>query len=104
MNIVVLGMSNKTAGVDLREKFAFREESLSDALVALKRKEGVLECLILSTCNRVELYSLLDGGGPSLLSSFLQEYHGIPDDIGDNIYVHKNEDALRHLCRVAAGH
>jgi glutamyl-tRNA reductase len=103
MNIVVLGMSNKTAAVELREKFAFAEDTLPDALKALRACQGVGECVILSTCNRVEIYALLDGASPAVLSSFLHDFHRVTESVEESLYVHQNEEALRHLCRVAAG-
>ncbi len=103
MNIVVLGVNNKTASVEVRERLAFRSEQLGEAMRLLKQREGVLECLILSTCNRVEIYSLLADVEPSILASFLCEYHRIGGSISDLVYVHTNEDALSHLCRVASG-
>ena len=103
MNIVVLGVNSKTAAVDLREKLAFRPELIGEAMQLLKSWEGVLECLILSTCNRVEIYSLLSDAEPAVLATFLREYHGIEESIDDVVYVHKNERALSHLCRVASG-
>jgi glutamyl-tRNA reductase len=103
MNIVAFGMSNKTAAVELREKFAFAEESLPAALKALGSREGVKECVILSTCNRVEIYALLDGAEPFSLCSFLHDFHGLKECAEESLYVHQNEEALQHLCRVAAG-
>ena len=103
MNIVVAGLNNKTAAVDVREKLAFRQEQLGDAMRLLKTREGVLECLILSTCNRVEIYALLADVAPPILASFLRDYHGLDEEIDDKLYVHKNEEALGHLCRVASG-
>jgi glutamyl-tRNA reductase len=103
MNIVALGMSNKTAAVEVREKFAFAEETLPEALKGLRSQPGVSECVILSTCNRVEIYALLDGATPAVLSSFLHDFHGMKEGAEESLYVHHNEDALRHLCMVAAG-
>ncbi len=103
MNIAVLGINNKTAAIELREKLSFNSERLGEAMRQLKEKAGVLECLILSTCNRVEIYSLLVDADPSVLASFLREYHGIEESLDDKVYVHMNQSALRHLCRVASG-
>ena len=81
MNIVVVGVNYKTVAVDVRERLAFGQEKLGDALRLLKSREGVLECLILSTCNRVEIYSLVTNVAPSVLASFLREYHGLDESV-----------------------
>ncbi len=103
MIVSVLGMNSKTAAVDLRERFAFEDEALPRALSALREQQGVAECVILSTCNRVELYAVLDGAEPSALASFLCDFHGVKECIDDTLYVHTNEEAVEHLCKVAAG-
>jgi glutamyl-tRNA reductase len=103
MNIIVLGVNNKTAVLDLREKLAFRQQDLAEATRMLKGREGVVECLILSTCNRVEVYALLEDADPSVLSSFLHEYHRLDESIDHKVYLHMNMEALIHLCRVASG-
>jgi glutamyl-tRNA reductase len=103
VNVFALGLSNKTSAVEVREKLAFRQDELADAMQKLKSREGVLECLILSTCNRVEVYALLADVAPSVLATFLRDYHGLDEEIGDKLYMRQNEAALSHLCRVAAG-
>ena len=65
MEIAVLGLNHRTAPVELRERVAFGEQQIPAALSALQRRWGLSECVILSTCNRVELYTALphpDGG------------------------------------------
>ena len=65
MNIVCFGLSHQTAEVDVRERFAFADKELPAALLRLHALEGVREGVILSTCNRVEHYAVVDGGpGP----------------------------------------
>jgi glutamyl-tRNA reductase len=107
MNIVVLGMSHKTVPVEIREDYSFKEEDLPAALKTLKNIEGVLECAILSTCNRVELYALMlteDVGG---LRDFLLKRNNLKEPSSDQIqryiYIYQNENALEHLCRVSSG-
>ncbi|MCL6616338.1 MAG: hypothetical protein K6T39_04320, partial [Anoxybacillus ayderensis] len=60
MHLIVLGLSHKTAPVEIREKLAVPESRLGEALIRLCTYEGVREGLLLSTCNRVEVYSVVD--------------------------------------------
>ncbi|HLH16515.1 MAG TPA: hypothetical protein VKX45_04815, partial [Bryobacteraceae bacterium] len=60
MKLHLTGVSHKTAPVEIRERLAFREEQLPSALADLKKREGVAEALILSTCNRVEIVVTTD--------------------------------------------
>jgi len=60
MHVLVVGMNHRTAPVEIRERFAFREEELPDALRMLKETNSVLEGVILSTCNRTEVYAVVD--------------------------------------------
>ena len=62
MNIVCFGLSHRTAAVEVRERFAFADKELPAATLRLRALEGVREALILSTCNRVEHYAVLDDG------------------------------------------
>ncbi len=57
MNILVIGLNHKTADVEIREKFSFPEASLTEALLFLRNFSQIDECIILSTCNRVEIYA-----------------------------------------------
>jgi len=107
MNIIALGMSHKTAPVEIREKYSFNEEALPEALKTLKNVEGILECAILSTCNRVELYVLTLTEEVEGLLDFLFTRTDLKpqsiDRIRPMIYTHKNEKALEHICRVSSG-
>ena len=107
MNIIVLGMSHKTAPVEIREKYSFNEEDLPEALKTLKNVEGILECAILSTCNRVELYALTLTEEVEGLLDFLLKRSDLKQQSIDRlrplIYMHKNEKALEHICRVSSG-
>jgi glutamyl-tRNA reductase len=107
MNIIALGMSHKTAPVEIREKYAIKEAGLQEALLKLKDIEEVLECMILSTCNRVELYALMLTADVEALADFLSRMgqHGgdHPAQLRPLLYSHINERALEHICRVSAG-
>ena len=107
MNIIVIGMNHKTAPVEIREKYSFKEGELPEALKTLKNLEEVLECAILTTCNRIEIYALLLNDDAERLIDFLARKSNLDDPSGEqfrrHIYVHKNEKALEHLCRVSSG-
>ncbi|MBN2645835.1 MAG: glutamyl-tRNA reductase [Desulfuromonadaceae bacterium] len=105
MDIFVVGLSHKTAPVSVREKVAFAPEKLAEALHQLAQSPQLAESLILSTCNRVELYA----GGPDCgagiraLKEFLAHYHHLSvDDLDGHLYVKQGEEAIRHVFRVAA--
>jgi glutamyl-tRNA reductase len=107
MNIIVLGINHKTAPVEVREKYSFKEEELPDALQKLKSIEEVLECVIISTCNRVELYALMLTEDIEGLLDFLSwrarfKEHSL-DQLRTLLYSHLNEKALEHICRVSSG-
>jgi len=107
MNIVVLGINHKTAPIEVREKYSFKEEELPEALQTLKNIEEVLECVILSTCNRVELYALTltedIEGLLDFLSGRARSEGQSPDQLRTLLYSHLNEKALEHICRVSSG-
>lgn len=112
MILLAIGCSYRTAPVDVREKLAFTPEQLARALDALSTQMSC-EAVILSTCNRVELYlgRVLDGPSPAVQASldseqiteFLARFHGLPAaTVQAHLYVHRQGDAVRHLFRVAA--
>src|SRR5450432_1905543 len=76
MKLLITGVSHKTAPVEVRERFAFREESLPSALADLKSRAGVVESVILSTCNRVEItVTTEDGCDPqAVVAAFLADH------------------------------
>jgi len=105
MKLLITGVSHKTAPVEVRECLAFREEALPAALADLKRREGVAEALILSTCNRVEVtVTTEDSADPqAIVDSFLADHKAVsPHTIGPHLYRHEGRDAIHHLFRVAA--
>lgn len=105
MNIVVVGLSHKTAAVDIREKLSFPEATLPDALCCMGALDALNENIILSTCNRVETYATVkdvDKGLDSIKKFFL-DYHNLTDEkYTDSLYTYHGTDAVRHLFRVAA--
>lgn len=103
--LVLVGLSHKTAPVEVRERVHFPRRSLEQALAALLRTGGVLEGLILSTCNRVEVLARADEGadGASSLKAFLHDYHDLPPRaLEPYLYSYVGRDAVRHLFRVAS--
>ena len=100
----VIGLSHHKAPVSLRERLAFRPEDVSKALGGILAR-GFHEAIILSTCNRVEIYSVAgEGGDPGVrIREFLSEYHGVPEaDFSGALYHHRGIDTIRHLFEVAA--
>ena len=81
MNILIVGLNHKTAEVDVREKLAFNGPKLEEGLVRIKTISGVKEAVILSTCNRVEMYANVDNpqsaSAHESIKGFLSEFHGI---------------------------
>jgi glutamyl-tRNA reductase len=99
----VVGLSHRTAPVDVRERVAFAEEQLAAALHALTQVDGIGEAMIVSTCNRVEVYAGVDG--PAALESLRREMidgRALPSSLAAHLYAHEGETALRHLFRVAS--
>src|SRR5438132_1281998 len=100
--LCVVGLSHKTAPVEVRERAAFAEAQLADALKRAASLPGVGEALIVSTCNRVEVYAGVDGADSlEALRKFFVEGRLEPH-LAAHLYVHDGEAALRHLFRVAS--
>ena len=103
MQLVITGIHQRTAPVALRERLAFDTDTLARALLALR--EQFAEACIISTCNRVELYALIeDHMRPAVVTEFLANWHGISAAlVGEHSSLLVGEDAARHLFRVASG-
>jgi glutamyl-tRNA reductase len=98
----VLGINHKTAPIALREKVAFSEERLLAALLTLRQEVGVAEVVILSTCNRTEVYWAGSASGEEL-SRWLERHHGHNLDLAQSLYVHQEQRAVEHAFSVASG-
>ena len=98
----ILGLNHKTAPVALREKVAFSEDRLAAALRALRQEAGVAEAVILSTCNRTELY-WSGSATPEEVSQWLERHHGNNLNLAASLYVHRERLAVEHAFSVAAG-
>ena len=106
MPVVVVGLNHNSAPVDLLERLAIPEERLPKALHQLMTYEHILEGVVLSTCNRIEVYALVSKfhGGAQDLRNFLAEFcHVAPEDFADRLYTYHDDAAIRHLLRVSAG-
>ncbi|MDR1850143.1 MAG: glutamyl-tRNA reductase, partial [Zoogloeaceae bacterium] len=102
MSIYVLGINHHTAPLEIRERVAFPAETLPQALTSLMRESGAGEALILSTCNRTELYAVLDA--PDALGIWLAAHHHVEfSRLQPFLYVFEADQAARHLFRVASG-
>jgi glutamyl-tRNA reductase len=98
----ILGLNHKTAPVALREKVAFSEDRLVAALRALRQERGVAEVVILSTCNRTEVYWAGSASGAEL-SQWLERHHDEALDLTASVYVHQEKHAVEHAFNVASG-
>ncbi len=104
MNLIVVGLSHKTAPIELRERLAFSETHIQDALKKLLCLPAIREGLILSTCNRVEIYAKAEDSsvGERAIHQFIADYHQITfDQFTAHLYSHIDQVAVRHAFRVA---
>ncbi|MGK0358619.1 MAG: glutamyl-tRNA reductase [Bradymonadia bacterium] len=100
--ITVLGLSHKTAPVQLREQFAIADDALP-SIAERARLAGCREAVIISTCNRVEIYATLEPNTPpSRLAEVLRSETGLALQVDEHVYQHEGEAAIRHLFRVAS--
>ena len=97
-DVVLVGLSHKSAPISVREKVAFSGDALRDAHVQLKAQPGVTEAMIISTCNRVEVYVSGQGSYQAARRFFLDR----APESSEHLYEHCGSDAVRHLFRVAA--
>ncbi len=105
MNIFVVGLNHKTADVDVREKLAFNGQKLEEGLMRLKTLPEIKEAVILSTCNRVEMYTNVKDTAKAYesIKDFISEFHGLDrGSLEKSLYAHENLPAVRHVFRVAS--
>jgi glutamyl-tRNA reductase len=107
MEIVLVGLNHRTAPVEVRERVSFTAEQSRKAAEELRSRGILQETLVLSTCNRSEIYGVPPESSRECapgLSSFLSEFHAVrPDVLGLSLYHHYDHEAVRHLFRVSAG-
>jgi glutamyl-tRNA reductase len=107
VHLILVGISHRTAPVELRERLDFQARGLDKALrVLATRRAAAREVAILSTCNRAEMYAFAEDADAarSELVGFFSEFHGIdPETVLPHVYEVRDLEAARHLFRVAAG-
>jgi glutamyl-tRNA reductase len=106
MQLVVLGLNHRTAPVEVRECFSFSEEQIKAAYKRLYEYDDIRECVILSTCNRTEMYAVVEEADDAL--AVMQEFldHMAPNVLAetnyDYLFYYQQEECIRHLFRVSA--
>jgi glutamyl-tRNA reductase len=109
MNLIALGINHNSAAVEVRERVAFAPEQVNEALVDACDVAGVEEVVILSTCNRTEVYAILPEGARTgekavELIDWLANYHHLSArELHQFAYIHEDAQAMRHLVQVASG-
>jgi glutamyl-tRNA reductase len=103
MTLTIIGVNHKTAPIALRERVAIGPSELPAATRALAGLRGVAECMIVSTCNRVELIAVIDDDPSAELTSFLTNQFGIePQVLLPHLFERRDKEAVAHLFRMAA--
>ncbi|HWS41124.1 MAG TPA: glutamyl-tRNA reductase [Arenimonas sp.] len=104
MPLIVLGLNHHSAPVELRERVSVSESQQEQALSDLTKQPGVVHTVLLSTCNRTEIYAQIEPGHEHIPAQWLADYHHIElDALSTYLYQHQDVHAVRHLFRVAAG-
>lgn len=104
-NIVVVGVNHKSAPIEIREKLAFSERKLNESLKSLYQHPLISENVILSTCNRVEIYAQVEDIETGIISlkNFFADYHEIPiQDLNGHFYTYINKEMVEHLFNVSS--
>src|SRR5262245_27412994 len=107
LHIAMVGCSHRQTSVAVRERLTFTPQQATDALAAWRVTHPDQEAVLISTCNRVELYAAAAdpaaGVDPPMLTSFLTEFHNVPiEEARQELTALKGADVVRHLFRVAA--
>ena len=106
MHIIVVGLNYKTAPVEIREKVSFELGQLPEAMKSLSKKKSILENIIVSTCNRTEVYAVVDQlhTGRYYIKEFLAEWFAVDqNELSSYLYVYEQDGAVNHLFQVACG-
>ncbi|WP_018757009.1 glutamyl-tRNA reductase [Paenibacillus terrigena] len=106
MHILAVGLNYRTAPVEVRERFAIAEQALPEALQQLKATKSVLECVIVATCNRTEIYVVVDRLHMCghFIRSFMEKWFQIPrQEFTNYLYIYEDDRALEHLFQVTSG-
>jgi glutamyl-tRNA reductase len=102
MTLALIGVNHRTAPIELRERIAISRDELPETTRALGEMPGVSECMIVSTCNRVELLASLDSSSTDLLEFLHRRFGIVPAELAPHIYEYRDQEAVRHLFRMAA--
>jgi len=105
VHLFAVGVSHRTTPIELRERLDFARGGLQPALAGLAARNVVREMVVLSTCNRAEIYAAADSAeAVEAVRAFFSDYHQIhPATLREHLYVRSGADATRHLFRVASG-
>ena len=106
MHTLVVGLNYKTAPVEIREKLSFIEQELPKAMEALQKEKSILENVIVSTCNRTEIYAVVDQlhTGRYYVKQFLAKWFDLSiEEFEDHLFIREDDASLNHLFRVTAG-
>ena len=103
MTFNILGLNHNTASLVIRERLTFSNDEILYALDQINAIESVNEVVILSTCNRSELYLSADEKGLAQVESWLIEYKNINEETATHLFTKSNEEAINHISRVACG-
>ena len=106
MHVIVVGINHKTAPVEIRERLTFDPSQLGDAMVQLQGKKSILENVIISTCNRTEIYAVVDQihTGRYYIKEFLSQWFQIEkEEFTPFLFIYEEDGALEHLFKVACG-
>jgi glutamyl-tRNA reductase len=107
MSLIALGINHKSADVAFRERVAFAPQTMPEALAALSEAAGLEQLVILSTCNRTEIFAICSRDRESVfvrLVDFLSSYHHVElSELHNSYYCYREERALRHLIEVSSG-
>ncbi|CAM3457143.1 glutamyl-tRNA reductase [Aeromicrobium ponti] len=106
MHILVVGLNYKTAPVEIRERLTFNSSQLGDAMKTLNDKKSILENIILSTCNRTEIYAVVDQlhTGRYYIKEFLAEHFNMDQsEFSPFLFIYEEDGAIEHLFKVACG-
>jgi glutamyl-tRNA reductase len=104
MQLAICGINHQTAPVHIRENIAFNDDVLAAALDSLRQQANVVEAVIVSTCNRTEIYCHLEEHNNTAIAEWLHDFQKqTANTLDEFLYYHTDEDAIRHLLRVACG-
>lgn len=106
MHVLTVGVNYRTAPVEIREKLSFQDSDLEKAMIQLQQQKSVLENVIISTCNRTEIYAVVDQlhTGRYYVKKFLADWFGLPlEEVSPYLFIREEDSAIEHLFRVSCG-